>query len=667
LSGTATVAAYETALRSVTFVNTSEDPSSAQRIVTFSAMDGTGTGTATRNVNVLSVNDAPTLAAIPPIPSIPEDSLPQSVDLTGISAGGENQLLAVTATSSNPTVVPDPVVTYVTPSATGSITFAPLPGQSGDALITVTVTDSGGTANGGVDSVSRTLLLRIGDINDPPSFVKGPGVLASRGGGAQVVTGWATSISPGPPDEAGQTVSFSLQSNNTGLFQVQPAVDSAGTLTFTPSATTSGVATITITAQDNGGTANGGLDTSPSQTFQIAITSFAEEVGGYAGLILPVPGATRDIARTGSIGAKLSSSGKFTGKLVLAGKRYGFKGKLGDDGIARFGKTNSPTLELKRKRATPLTLALTVDTGLGTDTMTGTIKDGATDFAVIDADRIVYTSKKNPTPPLQNPPPSLIGTYTIVLPAVSTADQGRPANEYPQGDGFGKIVIKSSGTAKLSGRLADGSKFSGAAPVAKSGRWPFYDRVGKGGALEGFAFFRNNPLTDIDGEDLLWFRAPSSKKRQYPAGWPNGIFVDAAGSKYIAPSKRSPGPILPGLGAVDLNGNAELNFTAGGLAGAGLVQPLVIDIKNKAKAIAPLLGKVKFKLSSKSGSYSGEFQDPSGNKLKFSGAVLQKQKLGRGAFTGTSEIGLANLTPDDNPGAVARPKPKAREEAATEE
>jgi hypothetical protein len=36
-------------------------------------------------------------------------------------------------------------------------------------------------------------------------------------------------------------------------------------------ANTSGSATITIDLQDNGGTANGGVDTSPTQTFVISV------------------------------------------------------------------------------------------------------------------------------------------------------------------------------------------------------------------------------------------------------------------------------------------------------------------------------------------------------------------------------------------------------------
>jgi hypothetical protein len=63
LSGIATVANYQAALRSVTYQDTSENPSTLNRIVTIIASDGVLVSVpATRQIAVTSVNDAPTLA-----------------------------------------------------------------------------------------------------------------------------------------------------------------------------------------------------------------------------------------------------------------------------------------------------------------------------------------------------------------------------------------------------------------------------------------------------------------------------------------------------------------------------------------------------------------------------------------------------------------------------
>jgi hypothetical protein len=59
LSGTTTVENYQTALRAVRYQNTSQAPTFADRIVTFTANDGTATGSGTRSIQVYTDNDAP--------------------------------------------------------------------------------------------------------------------------------------------------------------------------------------------------------------------------------------------------------------------------------------------------------------------------------------------------------------------------------------------------------------------------------------------------------------------------------------------------------------------------------------------------------------------------------------------------------------------------------
>ncbi|HKO59369.1 MAG TPA: Ig-like domain-containing protein [Thermoanaerobaculia bacterium] len=64
LSGTDSVANYQTALRSVSYSNSSENPSAAARTVTWTATDGAATSApATSTINVTNVNDAPVVTA----------------------------------------------------------------------------------------------------------------------------------------------------------------------------------------------------------------------------------------------------------------------------------------------------------------------------------------------------------------------------------------------------------------------------------------------------------------------------------------------------------------------------------------------------------------------------------------------------------------------------
>ena len=154
----------------------------------------------------------------------------------------------------------------------GKLTFTPAANANGTANVTVTAHDDGGTANGGSDtSAPSTFTLTIDPVNDPPSFTKGPDQSVLGLLGAQTVPGWATAISPGPSDESSQNVTFTVTNNNNGLFSAQPAIAPDGTLTYTPALLALGSATVTVRAVDDGGSSNGGNDTSPPQTFTITI------------------------------------------------------------------------------------------------------------------------------------------------------------------------------------------------------------------------------------------------------------------------------------------------------------------------------------------------------------------------------------------------------------
>ena len=119
-------------------------------------------------------NAAPTLTAIPNPAAILEDAGQQTVNLSGISAGPADeswQALTVTATSSNPALVPNPVVTYTTANAAWTLKYTPVANVNGTVLITVVVSDDGGTANGGMNAVTNTFTVAVTAVNDAPVAV----------------------------------------------------------------------------------------------------------------------------------------------------------------------------------------------------------------------------------------------------------------------------------------------------------------------------------------------------------------------------------------------------------------------------------------------------------------------------------------------------------------
>ena len=152
--------------------------------------------------------------------------------------------------------------------ANGSFSYTPVPNANG--VVTFTY-----KANDGQDSNTVTVTITITAVNDIPSFTVGANQAVAMGAAAQSVSGWATALSRGPADESGQVLDFIVSNDFNGLFATQPAVSATGTLTYTPAATASGIATVTVRIHDNGGVLNGGVDTSATQTFTIPVSDGA--------------------------------------------------------------------------------------------------------------------------------------------------------------------------------------------------------------------------------------------------------------------------------------------------------------------------------------------------------------------------------------------------------
>ena len=159
-------------------------------------------------------------------------------------------------------------------ASNGTLTYTPAANANGTASITLVLQDNGGTAGGGVDtSAPQTFSITVNAVNDAPAFTGGADQTVAEDAGPQTVTAWATAISAGPANEAGQTLTFAITNNsNPALFAAGPAISSTGSLTYTPAPNVSGTASITLVLQDNGGTANGGINTSTAHVFSITVT-----------------------------------------------------------------------------------------------------------------------------------------------------------------------------------------------------------------------------------------------------------------------------------------------------------------------------------------------------------------------------------------------------------
>ena len=227
-------------------------------------------------VSVSSVNDPPTFG-ITSDSTVNEDAGPQAINnfAFNISPGAANEssqvLQFIVTGNTNPGLFSaGPAI-----DATGTLAYTSAANANGQATITVVLKDDGGTANGGNDtSTPKTFTITVNSVNDAPSFTVPGSHTVLEDAGAQTVANFATAISVGPPQESAQTAQFIITNNtNAGMFSSVPAISPTGTLTYTPAPDANGSATITVVLKDNGGTLNGGVDTSAPQTFTINVTA----------------------------------------------------------------------------------------------------------------------------------------------------------------------------------------------------------------------------------------------------------------------------------------------------------------------------------------------------------------------------------------------------------
>ena len=171
----------------------------------------------------------------------------------------------------------------VTPTVTGTgptrtVVMTPVANKNGATTITLTATDSLGTPHA---FTTPAINVTVTPVNDAPDFTLSvPKVtIAQSVVTLQTTANFLTGISKGgtEADETAQTFAFTLASGfPKDFFTVAPAIDTAGTLTYTKAAASYGTNVITVTMQDNGGTANGGKD-SVTKKFTMEVSKIDQQ------------------------------------------------------------------------------------------------------------------------------------------------------------------------------------------------------------------------------------------------------------------------------------------------------------------------------------------------------------------------------------------------------
>jgi hypothetical protein len=189
--------------------------------------------------------------------SNPEDTPEGPIPFVIGDAESGAETLRLTATSSNPSLVPVSGIRFGGSYSNRSVTVVPAANQSGTATITITVSD-------GSLSRSDSFVQTIRPENDRPTISDVANLTATSGRASGPIA-----VTLADVDNAASSLTLTARSSNTTLVPASGLVLGGSganrTLTLTPAAGQTGSATITLTASDGVLTA--------TDTFTVTVTA----------------------------------------------------------------------------------------------------------------------------------------------------------------------------------------------------------------------------------------------------------------------------------------------------------------------------------------------------------------------------------------------------------
>lgn len=359
--------------------------------------------------------------------------------------------------------------------------------------------------------------------------------------------------------------------------------------------------------------------------------TFVNNRPGLAGTFsaLLAPTGTPANATVGLVSVKVSATGTFTGRAQLGGVSRPFIGLLRNDGTARFRPALGDAIQMADRTRQLGALAFTVSEA---DGLAGTLTGSGGPLAHFAGEVAPY-NVKNPVPAeLLNLPVTAAtqttGAYNVAFPRRMQSPD-RNASTYPQGSGWASLTLRKAGAVSLSGSLADGSRYVAGGLLRADRSVALYTPLyGDKGAFAGEFAFADEADTDVASAGFLWLRPNLPRQKTYAAGWLNGLWVDAIGTKYAGSLDFGQGP------ASQMTGNASLNITGGLYVGQPSF-PVNIDPVLSAVSTIPAAGApYRLSVTAASGRFSGTFSHSDGSKPRFSGILLSKgmHKGGFGYF-----------------------------------
>jgi hypothetical protein len=470
----------------------------------------------------------------------------------------------------------------VSVEADNTLTYTPEAGYTGNDSFTYTISDGqGGTATATV-TLENNAPLAANDckvVHDTEVVID---VLANDS------------------DDVGDTLTITDFTQGA----LGSVTEEGGSLVYTPSATLSAEDSFTYTVEDDFGL---------SSTATVHINARSLLVGKFAGFVTQEGGGP---AADGQALVSVTKAGKFTGKLVLAGEKYSFKGA--------FDSNSQAFVTAARKGAPVLEIVVELVCDEEGEYAALTITDGT----------LRWSARPIRAPFNRLSPPTQFGRFTMLLPA-DPATLDDPA--VPHGTGYGLVTVAKDGGVRISGKLADGSAFSAGTAVDVHGSVPFLSRLYKAprGNVQGVLVFDETQLdTDLTAT-VAWTKPAQTRPDvRYPAGFTTEL--QAIGSRYTKPL------VVNGVLSFNAAGEAAVTLAEGDLA-APIESAVSVGPENPAVVSAPI---TTLTFSKGSGRFAGKFVHPVTNRaVGFSGVVFQKGNFGAGLFVGKTTGGDVQLTP----------------------
>ena len=300
------------------------------------------------------------------------------------------------------------------------------------------------------------------------------------------------------------------------------------------------------------------------------------------------------MAGNGGVVFTLNPLGTFSGTLFFEGSKRPFKGIFNSEGEGIVG--------IERSGLSPLILSIKTD-GPAPGRVTGQLTNGARALGFV----------ADPSVRIGDTHPFAGNRYTILF----------PAPDISHGHGYAVMTIAADGTAKIVGKLADGTKLT-VSPRA-------VDPGGSNWLLPVHALLYSKATGMLRGEvslpkvapanapdlaaELGWLRPADPKKLQTAFLKP----LASLGERYIAPAK----------GVSFLSGSeAESGFSlVVDPDGQFVTQTGTWPGSNKPLLTNPVASGLKISYTSASGIVKGSFNRPSGTKAvstKYEGIVFSK-------------------------------------------